>query len=124
MSGAGLFSATAIRKIDASDPHLESDSEGNEVQTDTPGGNLREDAKQLLRVAYERQAMGESMVTQIDLLAGAAERGLAHNSLRLAMLVDYMEVMGWLDSSFYGRDSMYDTTRGITARGLEVVSEG
>jgi hypothetical protein len=85
--------------------------------------DLREDAKQLLRVAYERQVAGGGRVTQVDLAAGAEERGLSPTSPRLDMLVDYMEVMGWAEADLFARGAVSATTRRITARGLEVVSE-
>jgi hypothetical protein len=56
--------------------------------------NLREDAKQLLRVAYERQVAGGGWVAQVDLAAGASLLGLSPASPRFGVLVDYMEVMG------------------------------
>ena len=37
-------------------------------------GDLREDAKQLLRAAYERHVAGGGRVTQVDLAVGAEER--------------------------------------------------
>ncbi len=86
---------------------------------------LREDAKQLLRVAYEQRAVrgGEGM--QVDLGEAARYRGLTHVSPHLDTLVDYMEVTGWVEQE----DPMYhDVVTGhfihrITARGLEVLRE-
>jgi hypothetical protein len=85
--------------------------------------NLREDAKQLLRVVYERQVAGGGKVTQVDLAAGAEERGLSPTSPRLGVLVDYMEVMGWVEVDLFARGAVSATARRITARGLEVVRE-
>ena len=85
--------------------------------------HLREDAKQLLRVAYEQQVAGGGRVTQVDLAAGAEERGLSPASPRLDVLVDYMEVMGWAEVDVFARGAVSATTRRITARGLEVVRE-
>jgi hypothetical protein len=85
---------------------------------------LREDAKQLLRVAYEQRAVrgGEGM--QVDLAEAATYRGLTHVSPHLDTLVDYMEVTGWVE-----QDPMYhDVVTGhfihrITVRGLQVLRE-
>ncbi len=57
---------------------------------------LREDAKQLLRVAYEQRAVrgGEGM--QVDLAEATRHRGLTHISPHLDTLVDYMEVARWV----------------------------
>lgn len=86
---------------------------------------LREDAKQLLRVAYEQRAVhgGEGM--QVDLAEAARYRGLTQVGPHLDALVDYMEVTGWVEQD----DPMYRNVvtgpfiRQITARGLEVVRE-
>ena len=87
--------------------------------------DTREDAKQLLRAAYERQVAGGGRVTQVDLAAGAEERGLSQTSPRLEALVDYMEVMGWAEVDPFARGGAVSaTTRRITARGLEVIREG
>jgi hypothetical protein len=85
--------------------------------------DLREDAKQLLRAAYERQVAGGGLVTQVDFAAGAEERGLSPAGPRLEALVDYMEVMGWAEVDLFARGAVSVTTRRITARGLEVVGE-
>jgi hypothetical protein len=85
--------------------------------------NLREDAKQLLRVAYERQVAGGGRVTQVDLAAGAEERGLSPTSPRLGVLVEYMEVMGWVEVDLFARGTVSATARRITGRGMEVVRE-
>ena len=85
--------------------------------------HLREDAKQLLRVAYEQQVADGGRVTQVDLAEGAEERGLSPASPRLGVLLDYMEVMGWVEVDTFARGAVSGTTRRITARGLEVVRE-
>jgi hypothetical protein len=85
--------------------------------------NLREDAKQLLRVAYERQVAGGGRVTQVELAAGAEERGLSPTSARLGVLVDYMEVMGWVEVDLFARGTVSANARRITGRGMEVVHE-
>jgi hypothetical protein len=82
--------------------------------------DLREDAKRLLRAASGRRGL----VTQVDLAAGAEERGLSPVGPRLEALVDYMEVMGWAEVDVFARGVVSATTRRITARGLEVVREG
>jgi len=58
---------------------------------------IREDAKQLLRVAYERQVAVGDVGLGVDLLAAAEHRGLGHDSAHLAALVDFMEVTGWIE---------------------------
>ena len=55
---------------------------------------LREDAKQLLRIAYERQVASGDVGLGVDLPAAAQERGMGYESRCLATLVDYMEVAG------------------------------
>ena len=85
---------------------------------------LWEDAKHLLWVAYEQRAVrgGEGM--QIDLAEATRHRGLTHISPHLDLLIDYMEVTGWVE-----QDPMYHDVvtghviRRITARGLQVLSE-
>ena len=57
---------------------------------------LKEDAKQLLRASYERQAARGEVGLRVDLAAGAEERGLGADSPHLAAVVDYMEVAGWI----------------------------
>jgi hypothetical protein len=86
--------------------------------------DLREDAKRLLRAAYERQVAGGGVVTQVDLAAGAEERGMSPVGPRREALVDYMEVMGWAEVDLFARGAVSASTRRITARGLEVVGEG
>ena len=85
--------------------------------------HLREAAKQLLRAAYERHVAGGGRVTQVDLAAGAEERGLSPAGPRFEALVDYMEVMGWAEVDVFARGAAGATARRITARGLEVVRE-
>ncbi len=85
---------------------------------------LREDAKHLLRVAYEQRAVrgGEGM--RVNLAEATRHRGLTHVSPHLDGLVDYMEVTGWVE-----QDPMYRNVvtghfiRRITARGLQVLRE-
>ena len=84
---------------------------------------FRDDARQLLRAAYERQVAGGGRVAQVDLASGAEERGLSPTSPRLGVLVDYMEVMGWVEVDLFARGTVSATARRITARGLEVVRE-
>ena len=86
---------------------------------------LREDARELLRAAYERQAMtwGKGG-TQVDLQAGYGEHGQGPDGPRLAALVDYMEVMGWVEADPFARDAVEASARRITARGLQVIREG
>jgi hypothetical protein len=85
---------------------------------------LREDAKQLLRVAYEQRSVRGAEGMQVDLAEAATDRGLTHGSPHLDALVDYMEVMGWVDED----PTLRNTVSGhpvcrITARGLEVLRE-
>jgi hypothetical protein len=85
---------------------------------------LREDAKHLLRVAYEQRAVrgGEGM--RVNLAEATRHRGLTHVSPHLDGLVDYLEVTGWVE-----QDPMYRNVvtghfiRRITARGLQVLRE-
>ena len=93
------------------------------MQAEAQDGGLREDAKQLLRVSYERQVAGGGRVTQVDLGAGAEDRGIYAASPRLGVLLDYMDVMGWVEADLFARDAASDTDRRITARGLAVVGE-
>jgi hypothetical protein len=41
----------------------------------------------------------------------------------LGVLVDYMEVMGWVEVDVFARGTVSGTARRVTARGLEVVRE-
>jgi hypothetical protein len=57
---------------------------------------LREDAKQLLRVANERRVVDGVDTMEVDLSAAAEHRGLEAASPHLEALVDFMEVAGWV----------------------------
>ena len=92
------------------------------MQAEAQDGGLREDAKQLLRVSYERQVAGGGGVTRVDIGVGAEERGMNVASPRLDVLLDYMDVMGWVEADLFARDAS-DTVRRITARGLAVLRE-
>ena len=86
--------------------------------------HLREDAKQLLRVAYEQRSAHRAEGLQVDLAEAATERGLTHGSPHLNVLVDYMEVTGWVEEDpMFGNIVSGHLVRRITARGLEVVRE-
>jgi hypothetical protein len=87
------------------------------------GDQLRDDAKQLLRVAYERRAVDSTEGMQVDLSAAAVHRGLSPSSPQLNSLVDYMEVAGWVHRDPASRDVADNPTYSITARGLEVLRE-
>lgn len=85
---------------------------------------LREDAKQLLRAAYEQRAVrgGEGM--QVDLAEATKHRGLTHISPHLDTLVDYMEVTRWVEQGpMYRNVVTGHFIRRITARGLQVLRE-
>ena len=85
---------------------------------------LREDAKQLLRVAYEQRSVRGAEGMQVDLAEAATERGLTHGSPHLDALVDYMEVTGWVEEDTMFRNIVSGhLVRRITARGLEVLRE-
>ncbi len=88
---------------------------------------LREDAKQLLRVAYERQVVSGDVGLAVDLGAAAEERGLDADSPHLATLVDYMEVADWIErdpgADPIGRGEVGMPVRRITERGMEVLRE-
>ncbi len=81
---------------------------------------LREDAKQLLRTAYERQVASGDVGLGVDLRAAAEERGMDHDSPYLAALVDYMEVAGWIEqdpgADLIGRGEMGMPVRRVTER--------
>lgn len=87
-------------------------------------GTLREDSKQLLRVAYERRVQSVGDVTQVDLTAGAEPRGLSPRSPHFAALVDFMEVARWVEEDLFTRDALGLHPRRITERGLQVLKEG
>ncbi len=93
------------------------------MQAEAQDGGLREDAKQLLRVSYERQVAGGGRVTQVDLGAEAEDRGIYAASPRLGVLLDYMVVMGWVETDLFAHGAPGDAVRRITARGLAVVGE-
>ena len=88
---------------------------------------MREDAKQLLRVAYEREVAGGDVGLGVDLPAAAEERGMGHDSPHLAALVDFMEVAGWIEpdpgADPIGRGEVGMPVRRITGRGAEVLRE-
>ena len=89
------------------------------------GEHVREDAKQLLRVAYEQRAMRGSKGMQIDLAEMTRYRGMTCVSSHLDELVDYMEVTGWVEQDPMYRDvAAGHFIRRITARGLHVLLEG
>jgi hypothetical protein len=75
--------------------------------------HLREDAKQLLRVSYERQAARGEVGLRVDLRVGAEERGLSADSPHLASLVDYMEVAGWIKQD----PDAFDVAGGVHVKG-------
>ena len=85
---------------------------------------LREDAKQLLRVARERRVVDGVGGMEVDLSAAAEHRGLEASSPHLEALVDFMEVAGWIETSSSPADAVGDPIRRVTARGLEVLSDG
>ncbi len=88
---------------------------------------LREDAKQLLRVAYERQVTSGDVGLEVDLGAGAEERGLDAGSPHLVTLTDYMEVAGWIEedpgTDPIRRGEVGMSVRRMTERGMEVLRE-
>jgi hypothetical protein len=88
---------------------------------------LRDDAKQLLRIAYERQVASGDVGLGVDLQAAADEQGMGYESRYLAALVDYMEVAGWIEqdpvADPIGRGEVGRPVRRITGRGTEVLRE-
>jgi hypothetical protein len=88
---------------------------------------LREDAKQLLRIAYERQLASGDVGLGVDLQEAADEQGMGYESRYLAALVDYMEVAGWIEqdpaADPIGRGEVGMPVRRITGRGTEVLRE-
>jgi hypothetical protein len=88
---------------------------------------LREDAKQLLRIAYERQVASGDVGLGVDLQAAADRQGMGYESRYLAALVDYMEVAGWIErdpgADPIGRGEVGMPVRRITGRGTEVLRE-
>ena len=63
----------------------------------------------------------------MDLLA-AEERGVGHDSAHLAALVDFMEVVGWIEpdpgADPIERGEVGMPVRRITGRGAKVLQEG
>jgi hypothetical protein len=84
---------------------------------------LREDAKQLLRVAYERQVASGDVGVRVDLGAAAEDRGLGADSPHLVTLTDYMRVAGWVEPDTAARIEIGDPFYRITERGMEVLRE-
>ena len=88
---------------------------------------LRDDAKQLLRIAYERQVASGEVGLGVDLQAAADEQGMGYESRYLAALVDYMEVAGWIEqdpgADPIGRGEVSMPVRRITRRGTEILRE-
>jgi hypothetical protein len=84
---------------------------------------LREDAKQLLRVAYEREVAGGDVGLDVDLGAAAEERGMHRGSPYLTTLTDYMGVAGWVEPDAAARVDADDQLYRITERGMEVLRE-
>jgi hypothetical protein len=88
---------------------------------------LRDDAKQLLRIAYERQVASGEVGLGVDLQAAADEQGMGYESRYLAALVDYMEVAGWIEqdpgADPIGRGEVGMPIRRITRRGTDVLRE-
>ena len=87
-------------------------------------GTLREDAKQLLKVAYESRIKEMGDVTQVDLTAAAELCGLSPDSLRFTALVDFMEVAQWIEDDVATSDVLDPFPRMVTMRGLQVMKEG
>jgi len=84
---------------------------------------LREDAKQLLRVAYAREVARGDVGLGVNLGAAAEERGMSQDSPHLATLTDFMEVAGWIEADIAARVRREDPFYRITERGLEVLRE-
>jgi hypothetical protein len=88
---------------------------------------LRDDAKQLLRIAYERQVASGEVGLGVDLQAAADEQGMGYESRYLAALVDYMEVAGWIEqdpgADPIGRGEVGMPVRRITRQGTEILRE-
>jgi hypothetical protein len=85
--------------------------------------SLREDAKQLLRVAYAREVARGDVGLGVNLGAAAEERGMSQDSPHLATLTDYMEVAAWIEADTAARVRREDPLYRITERGLEVLRE-
>jgi hypothetical protein len=84
---------------------------------------LREDAKQLLSVAYEREVAGGDVGLDVDLGAAAEERDMPRDSPYLTTLTDYMGVAGWVEPDAAARVDADDQLYRITERGMEVLRE-
>ncbi len=84
---------------------------------------FREDAKQLLRVAYERQVGEGNVGLHVDLASGAEQRGLSADSPHLTALIDYMEVAGWIEADARTRSDAGEHIYLVTDRGTEVLRE-
>ncbi len=93
------------------------------VQAEARDGGLRDDARLLLRASYERQVAGGGRVSHVDLGAGAVELGMDAGGHRFVALLDYMDVMGWVETDLFAHDASGGAVRRITARGLAVVGE-
>ncbi len=85
--------------------------------------HLREDARELLRVAYEREVAQGDVGLGVDLPAAAEERGLVQDSPHLVTLTDYMRVVGWIEEDAAARVRVGDPLYRITERGMEVLRE-
>jgi hypothetical protein len=59
----------------------------------------------------------------VDLGEGAGELGMDADGARLGVLLDYMDVMGWVETDPFAHDASGGAVRKITARGLAVVGE-
>lgn len=59
----------------------------------------------------------------MDLGAGAEDLGMNARGARVGVLLDYMVVMGWVETDLFAPAASGDATRRITARGLAVVGE-
>ena len=84
---------------------------------------LREDAKQLLRVAYERELARGDVGVGVDLGDAAEERGISRDSPHLSTLTEYMGVAGWVEPDASARMGEGDLGYRITERGMEVLRE-
>jgi len=106
---------------------LNEGQEQEETEDVVQDERLRDDAKQLLRIAYERQLASGEVGFGVDLQAAGAEQGMGYESRYLAALVDYMEVAGWIEkdpgADPIGRGEVGMPVRRITGRGTEVLRE-
>ena len=59
----------------------------------------------------------------MDLGAGAEGLGMDAAGARFDVLLDYMVVMGWVETDLFANDAPGGAVRRITARGLAVVGE-